>query len=66
MGVDPEQHGRWLRGFMVPAPFVVMAAWEHGGPRIGRVDYAEGDLWGWWLPGGFWVVRDRMTLVDCG
>ena len=66
MGVDPEQYGRRLGGFAVPAPFMVMAEWEHSGPRVGQFGYSRGELWGWWLPGRFWVVRDRMTMVACG
>jgi len=66
MGADVESHRTRLHGFVVPAPFVVIADWDAGGPRSGRVDYSEGDHWGVWVPGRYWVIRDRMKLVACG
>lgn len=66
MRVNPEEHRTRLHNFSVPAPFVVMASWDAGGAAAGRTSYSRGDQWGYWLPGRFWVVRNRMTLVACG
>jgi hypothetical protein len=64
MGADPEVHGRRLTRFTVPAPFVVMAEWEHG--NTNRAPYSKGSLWGFWFPDIFWIVEDRMWFVACG
>ena len=66
MGVDAESNRTRLHGFVVPVPFVVLADWDAGGPRSGRVSYSEGGHRGIWLPGRYRVVRHRMTLVACG
>jgi hypothetical protein len=66
MGLDPEERRKRLHEFVVPAPFVVLAEWESGSTARPRSNYSQGDQWGVWLPGRFWVVRDRMTLVACG
>lgn len=66
MGVNPEERGSRLHKFVVPAPFVILAEWEAGSTAGRSSSYSRGDQWGIWLPGRFWVVRDRMTLVACG
>jgi hypothetical protein len=66
MRVDPEERRSRLHGFVVPVPFVVLAEWEAGNSDGRQSSYSHGDQWGVWLPGWFWVVRHRATLIACG
>ena len=66
MGADVEANRTRLHGFVVPCPFLVLADWDAGGPPVKRVDYSKGYHRGVWVPGRYWVVSHRMTLVACG